>query len=437
MRDCGKHQCKRKCCDGKCPPCEQTCNKPLGCKNHKCASRCHPGRCYPCSNTVEIVCFCKTTRITVPCGREKITKPPRCHQQCRRPPLCHHPATVPHYCHFGECPPCKQPCMKVLPPCGHPCPVMCHSAVKVMIKENLHAAGPWEGRPTIREEIQDKPCPPCRVPLPIQCLGLHEVGHFACSEIRPYSCGRPCGRQLTCGNHTCVLTCHKVTGTTDGTIAGDNCSQCEEPCNKPRPGGCTHTCPLLKCHPGDCPQCSQMIRMRCHCQIVVLHIDCSKLTLCDEKTKNTLRSCGGQCPKKLTCGHLCGVVCHAGSCPMDNKCQKKVTLKCDCKRMKKEFVCKDVRKKTLDCDQTCKEEQKKRKEEEDEKERLIKEEGLKQEQAKVEEFEKRMGKGRKRRQKYQQEEEEQLSFCQKHKQILIMSLTAVILAIFAYSLMLQ
>jgi len=41
------------------------------------------GRCYPCSNTVEITCFCKITRITVPCGREKITKIPRCHQQCR------------------------------------------------------------------------------------------------------------------------------------------------------------------------------------------------------------------------------------------------------------------------------------------------------------------------------------------------------------------
>lgn len=31
------------CCDGKCPPCEQMCNKTLGCKKHKCNSRCHTG----------------------------------------------------------------------------------------------------------------------------------------------------------------------------------------------------------------------------------------------------------------------------------------------------------------------------------------------------------------------------------------------------------
>ncbi|CAG2239164.1 NFXL1 [Mytilus edulis] len=181
MRDCGKHQCRRKCCDGNCSPCEQTCNKPLGCKTHKCASRCHPGRCYPCSNTVELTCNCKMARITVPCGREKITKPPRCHQKCRRPPLCHHPATIPHACHFGECPPCRLQCLKKLSPCSHPCPMMCHSAVKVKIKENLNVAGPWEGRPTIREEIQDKPCPPCKVPIAIQCLGLHEV----CVSVHP------------------------------------------------------------------------------------------------------------------------------------------------------------------------------------------------------------------------------------------------------------
>lgn len=55
----------------------------------------------------------------------------------RRPPLCHHPATIPHACHFGECPPCRLQCLKKLSPCSHPCPMMCHSAVKVKIKENV------------------------------------------------------------------------------------------------------------------------------------------------------------------------------------------------------------------------------------------------------------------------------------------------------------
>ncbi|KAI0215478.1 NF-X1-type zinc finger protein NFXL1 [Lamellibrachia satsuma] len=54
MKNCGKHVCKRKCCDGHCPSCEQPCGRTLGCRNHKCASRCHTGPCYPCPLTVTI-----------------------------------------------------------------------------------------------------------------------------------------------------------------------------------------------------------------------------------------------------------------------------------------------------------------------------------------------------------------------------------------------
>ena len=36
LRNCGKHKCNRKCCDGDCRPCNEICNKMLSCKNHKC-----------------------------------------------------------------------------------------------------------------------------------------------------------------------------------------------------------------------------------------------------------------------------------------------------------------------------------------------------------------------------------------------------------------
>lgn len=55
----------------------------------------------------------------------------------RRPPDCHHPARIPHRCHFGECPPCRLQCLKQLQGCTHTCPIMCHSAVKVKIKDNV------------------------------------------------------------------------------------------------------------------------------------------------------------------------------------------------------------------------------------------------------------------------------------------------------------
>ncbi|KAK7097179.1 hypothetical protein V1264_004194 [Littorina saxatilis] len=219
MRDCRKHPCKRKCCDGNCPPCEQNCGKTLGCRNHKCPSRCHRGVCYPCNETKDITCFCKASKITVPCGKEKSTKPPRCNLPCKIPPNCHHPKRQKHRCHFGECPPCTQVCDLSLPSCQHSCPARCHDAIKVKVEDKSKKEGPWAIAPVYTETVK-RPCPPCQVPVPVECMGKHEVGQFPCSEVRPYSCGRKCGRELECGNHTCRLDCHVVHGAPDGHQVG-------------------------------------------------------------------------------------------------------------------------------------------------------------------------------------------------------------------------
>uniref|UniRef100_A0ACB8E755 NF-X1-type zinc finger protein nfxl1 n=1 Tax=Sphaerodactylus townsendi TaxID=933632 RepID=A0ACB8E755_9SAUR len=79
--------------------------------------------------------------------------------------------------------------------------------------------------------------------------------------------------------------------------AGQECSQCEEECSKPRPPGCPHSCPL-PCHPGECPTCAQMIRMKCHCKLTSLYIECIKITSADLKEKDVLSSCKNQCPKE-------------------------------------------------------------------------------------------------------------------------------------------
>lgn len=48
-----------------------------------------------------------------------------------RPPTCHHTSQEKHRCHFGSCPPCHQPCQKVLEKCGHLCPASCHDQALV------------------------------------------------------------------------------------------------------------------------------------------------------------------------------------------------------------------------------------------------------------------------------------------------------------------
>ncbi len=64
---------------------------PLEPQNHKCMSRCHQGPCYPCAGQSVLSCSCGSTSLTVPCGREKAIKPPRCRKLCTAAPDCHHP----------------------------------------------------------------------------------------------------------------------------------------------------------------------------------------------------------------------------------------------------------------------------------------------------------------------------------------------------------
>ena len=139
--ECGRHTCRRRCCSGACPPCEevraaqqdgptvappppphplhplciplQVCNRWLRCKNHRCAAPCHSGTCPPCPLTAVIACACGSARYRVPCGRERTALPPRCDKLCSMPALCRHAQQLhdqPHTCHYGPCPPCPLAC---------------------------------------------------------------------------------------------------------------------------------------------------------------------------------------------------------------------------------------------------------------------------------------------------------------------------------------
>uniref|UniRef100_A0A4W3I8K5 Nuclear transcription factor, X-box binding like 1 n=1 Tax=Callorhinchus milii TaxID=7868 RepID=A0A4W3I8K5_CALMI len=333
LRDCQRHQCKRKCCSGSCPACDLSCVRTLGCRNHKCPSACHRGSCYPCPETVKVKCNCSKTLLTVPCGRERTTKPPKCKEHCRNPSTCHHPNREKHRCHFGPCPPCRQSCQKTLKKCVHFCPALCHDEVLVKQANSHQPSGPWEQRSEpafIRTAI---PCPPCMVPIPTYCLGKHEVSPIPCHAVGPFSCKRLCGRLLTCRNHTCAKECHAVT-IVDG--AGQECWTCEERCKKPRAAGCIHPC-TLPCHSGVCPPCTQMIRIKCHCKIANLYVECMKFATADAETKTMLNSCKNQCPKQLPCGHRCKAICHSGDCATN--CKQRVKLKCPCKRIKRKLKC--------------------------------------------------------------------------------------------------
>ncbi|XP_035220753.1 NF-X1-type zinc finger protein NFXL1-like isoform X2 [Stegodyphus dumicola] len=350
-RDCGKHSCNKKCCIGNCPPCEMPCGRVLNCGKHKCSSVCHPGPCYPCREVLTITCNCGATKINVPCGRKK-SVPPRCSADCKIRPDCHHPARHKHKCHFGSCPQCILICGKTLT-CGHTCPVRCHSAVLTKIEVKTKKEGPWDLLNSYKMQLLCKPCPPCVVPVPLPCLGNHEILNFPCCEARRTSCGRPCGRELSCGNHSCSLECHD-TGNANDTMQTDKCITCNEVCQKPRPFGCNHPC-RRPCHPGDCNPCTQHIKMKCHCEINTIYVACSEWVDADDSKKNALMSCSNRCCKKMSCGHRCIFPCHPGPCADRDNCKKKIILRCSCKRKKKEIRCCTQIKDNTDllCDSEC------------------------------------------------------------------------------------
>lgn len=435
QKDCVRHPCNRKCCDDNCPPCEKPCDRSLQCGKHKCASVCHRGPCYPCHLTDKKFCRCGGTYIQVPCGRKSRGKPPKCTKLCTLPSICDHPKQTAHTCHPGDCPPCRQVCGKSRPDCKHDCPSHCHTAVATIVKQSQNAASmPWEVTAP-RLEKKCLPCPACVVPVEVTCIGLHETINWPCHNSKPSSCHRACGRQLPCGNHFCELPCHTVTDALDSTKAGCDCQQCQKPCLKQRPVGCTHPCPR-PCHPDTCNSCPHMVRVRCHCGLNQPYVRCNDLTTLAEEDKIKALSCGNQCPNNYDCGHRCRANCHPGSCVNVEVCRKKVKITCACKRLRKEFQCQTVRSgdAIVHCDEICVQkveeqrvqrevEEAKRKEEEDLKNR-----------EELQKYEKLMNGKKKYKAKRHNEEVVERSFLKKYWMIIIASVLGMFTALYTLTL---
>ncbi|KAH9702512.1 NF-X1-type zinc finger protein NFXL2 [Citrus sinensis] len=177
MRDCGRHACKRRCCNGDCPPCSEICGKRLLCKNHKCPSPCHrchgprpppnpeftlktkkkksnhqsevtPGSpCPPCPELIWRSCVGEhigAERMMVCSDRTQFS----CDNLCGNPLPCgNHYCTK--YCHALKSQSSlsvetrsAESCEERLPTCPHSCPLPCHPGVcpscKVLVKRSCH-----------------------------------------------------------------------------------------------------------------------------------------------------------------------------------------------------------------------------------------------------------------------------------------------------------
>ncbi|KJE96131.1 transcriptional repressor NF-X1 [Capsaspora owczarzaki ATCC 30864] len=221
LRHCKRHNCGIRCCttgERKNAPdasgvhiCKLVCGKKLQCGLHKCEEVCHPGHCAPCMQSTfdEVACEC---------GKTVLFPPIRC---------------------GTSLPPCPYPCTREHG-CSHPVLHTCHRDVK---------------------------CPPCVTLTPKMCMGGHELRKSVPCHIQDVSCGRACERTLSCGQHTCQLTCHKdACQQFDTPLQPDELRACTRPCGRPRLM-CEHAC-ATPCHPGQpCPEtpCRELVRITCKC----------------------------------------------------------------------------------------------------------------------------------------------------------------------------
>nr|XP_037291672.1 LOW QUALITY PROTEIN: transcriptional repressor NF-X1-like [Rhipicephalus microplus] len=205
-RQCGRHKCLALCCVDVEHRCPLVCGKRLSCGQHVCEEPCHRGNCPSCWNVSfeDLSCHCGSVTLSPPiaCG----TRPPECGQPCAR----EHP-------------------------CGHPVTHTCHS---------------------------DPDCPPCATLTEKWCFGHHEKRRAVPCFLEGLSCGRPCQRDLPCGQHQCQQTCH------DGECRPQGSAQaCTQPCVTPRPS-CGHPCGE-PCHPGTpcsvASTCKTLVSISCEC----------------------------------------------------------------------------------------------------------------------------------------------------------------------------
>lgn len=295
---------------------------------------------------VTISCACGETRFEVPCGTEADKKPPKCPKPCDIAPLCRHASIRKmHRCHYGACPTCRLICEEEFP-CGHKCKLRCHGP-KPPLKPEF-TLRPKKKKVNQKPECTPgSPCPSCPELVWRSCLGQHMGAErmIVCSARSEFSCDNLCGNLLMCGNHYCTKSCHAIKSLipTSGLRGrSESCEDCDLPCQKGRKLSCPHPCPQ-PCHPGECPTCTVLIKRSCHCGAMVHVFECTYYNSLSVKEQLSIRSCRGPCHKKLpNCFHLCPETCHPGPCPSPQKCGKKVTVRCACQNLKKEWICQDV-----------------------------------------------------------------------------------------------
>lgn len=212
-------------------------------------------------------------------------------------------------------------------------------------------------------------CPQCVAMVTKYCGCRRTSKMLLCSTHELLTCDSICGKDLSCGKHTCQKKCHqgecgpcdKVAQQTcycnkntqevpcRANVADTYC--CDNICSKPL--DCEkHYCQKV-CHPNACEPCYLTPERVTTC--------CCGQTSLTEKRESCIDpvpTCDKICSKRLKCGqpsnpHTCKAPCHVGECP---ECDLGTDVMCRCGNMDREIACKDLTTKADDarCEKRCK-----------------------------------------------------------------------------------
>jgi transcriptional repressor NF-X1 len=417
---CGKTDYRTRCSDiDKGRTCGAVCDKTLNCGRHQCRDVCHEGRCKRCTQDMSQTCYCGQVTETRVCGSEEFIDHSQgaaryfsCKKICSRTLDCGN-HTCQEVCHSGPCRPCAlQPALCTTCPCGKSSLASLKAPARKScldpVAECKQVCGKLLkcGRHNCKDQCHNGPCKPCleEVLVPCRCGGTSKP--FVCGEVYPdkiqeindsircdrichilRSCGRHqcsqrccpamrntndpegihvcklvCNKKLNCGVHRCQAHCHKgrcercLEAIFDDVACacGKSVLQapvacgtpppvCTRPCTKPQP--CGHKAVPHGCHYGDCPPCVALTEKRCmggHC--FVKNVACSKTEV----------SCNRVCGKPVHCGlHNCSRICHAGPCEVPLPVNEEQQSQTDATASSHRPSCGQVCNIAIDCGHGC------------------------------------------------------------------------------------
>ncbi|KAJ4462343.1 putative Transcriptional repressor NF-X1 [Paratrimastix pyriformis] len=167
--------------------CGGVCERVLSCGLHRCRQPCHAGDCPPCQHVEVATCHCGALTREMPCGTTAFS----CGKPCGRTFACGvHSCQLP--CHEGPCPVCPlDPSQVSTCPCGARA-LASFGCRRTRCTDPIPTCDNLCRKPLVgcehrcQEKCHIGPCPPCAVPVTLQCRCKATTQTILCSEAQRY-----------------------------------------------------------------------------------------------------------------------------------------------------------------------------------------------------------------------------------------------------------